>query len=78
MADLPDRSFQNLTAIHVIEHVDDETAEQVIETWRRVLVPGGGALVVTPDLTGRAHQLMGSDWAGFSDPTHINLKAHND
>jgi len=78
MDKLPDRSFQNLSAIHVIEHVDDDIADAVIQAWRRVLVPGGGALVVTPDLGGRAHQLMGSNWDGFSDPTHINLKAHND
>jgi len=78
MSDLPDRTFQNLTAIHVIEHVDDDIAEEVIQTWRRVLVPGGGALVVTPDLNGRAHRLSGSGWGGFTDPSHINLKSHQD
>ncbi len=78
MDELQDRSFRALTAIHVVEHLDDTTAESVVHTWRRVLVPGGGALVVTPDLGGLAHRLRGAAWDGFRDPTHINLKSHQD
>jgi hypothetical protein len=42
-----------------------------------VLRPGGRALVVLPDPAGRARRLTGDAWAGFSDPTHVNLKPHD-
>jgi SAM-dependent methyltransferase len=76
MADLPDAHFGGLTAIHVLEHLDDAQVAAALSTWRRVLRPGGRALVVLPDPAGRARELTGADWAGFSDPTHINLKSH--
>lgn len=68
--------FAAVTAIHVLEHLDDEVADSVLATWRRVLRRGGRALVVTPDSGGRAHQLLGARWSGFDDATHINLKTH--
>lgn len=76
MADLPDAHFGGLTAIHVLEHLDDAQVATALTTWRRILRPGGRALVVLPDPAGRARELAGDDWAGFSDPTHINLKSH--
>jgi SAM-dependent methyltransferase len=74
--DLPSASFGALTAIHVLEHLDDEVAASTLATWRRVLRPGGRALVVMPDPAGRGHRLAGERWMGFADPTHINLKPH--
>lgn len=76
LTDIPDRSISTLTAIHVVEHVDDRSADGIITVWKRSLRPGGRLLVVTPDLGGRAHRLLGESWDGFSDPTHINLKSH--
>ena len=76
MAEIPGGVFRGLTAIHVLEHLDDETASEVLACWRRVLVPGGRALVVMPDPAGRARKLAGENWTGYQDPTHINLKAH--
>jgi len=73
---LPDAAFGALTAIHVLEHLDDELAATTLATWRRVLRAGGQALVVMPDPAGRARALTGDAWMGFSDPTHINLKPH--
>ena len=32
--------------------------------------------MVMPDPAGRARKLAGSDWVGYADPTHINLKPH--
>ena len=69
-------AFGALTAIHVLEHLDDATAEETLATWRRVLRPGGHALVVMPDPAGRGRRLAGDGWMGFEDPTHINLKPH--
>ncbi|MGI8625062.1 MAG: methyltransferase domain-containing protein [Geodermatophilaceae bacterium] len=76
LADITDHSVATLTAIHVVEHVDDETADEIIKVWKRVVRPGGRMLVVTPDLGGRAHRMLGESWDAFSDPTHINLKSH--
>ena len=75
-SELGDGAFGALTAIHVLEHLDDATAEETLATWRRVLRPGGHALVVMPDPTGRGRRLAGDGWMGFEDPTHINLKPH--
>ena len=76
IAEIPDASFGGITAIHVLEHLSDELAEQSIDTWQRVLRPHGRALVVMPDPAGRARKLAREAWNGFSDPTHINLKPH--
>ena len=51
-------------------------ASETLTTWRRVLRPGGHALVVMPDPAGRGRKLAGEAWMGFADPTHINLKSH--
>ncbi|MDD7940968.1 class I SAM-dependent methyltransferase [Actinomycetospora lutea] len=75
-AELADASFGALTAIHVLEHLEDEVASQTLTTWRRILRPGGHALVVMPDPAGRGRKLAGEAWMGFADPTHINLKSH--
>lgn len=74
--DLPTAGFGGITAIHVLEHLDDETASEALRTWRRVLRPRGRALVVMPDPAGKARALAGSAWNGFRDETHINLKPH--
>ncbi|MEJ7844048.1 MAG: class I SAM-dependent methyltransferase [Acidimicrobiales bacterium] len=76
--DIPSASFSGLTAIHVLEHLDDETATSVLACWRRVLVAGGRALVVMPDPGGTARALAGEAWTGYQDPTHINLKTHEE
>jgi SAM-dependent methyltransferase len=76
LEDIPNAAFAGLTAIHVLEHLTDHQVAAALETWRRALRPGGRALVVVPDPAGRAHALTGLAWAGFSDPTHINLKPH--
>ena len=76
VAALPDAGFGGLTAIHVLEHLPDPVAAETLAAWRRVLRPGGRALVVMPDPAGRARALTGDAWMGFSDPTHVNLKPH--
>ena len=43
--DLPDRSFDAVIAMHVLEHVDDRAALREI---RRVLVPGGMFIAAVP------------------------------
>jgi SAM-dependent methyltransferase len=78
IAEIPDATYGGLTAIHVVEHLSDDVLADSLQEWRRVLRPGGRALVVTPDLTGFGRALAQDEWDGFSDPTHINLKSHAD
>ena len=73
---LPDAGFGALVAVHVLEHLDDAAVAATLATWRRVLVPGGRALVATPDPAGRGHAISGPRWVGFADPTHVNLRPH--
>ncbi len=73
---VPTGHYRGITAIHVVEHLDDNVVAASMEQWRRVLRPGGRALVVTPDLAGFGRALAQDAWNGFTDPTHINLKPH--
>jgi SAM-dependent methyltransferase len=77
-AKIPTSAYHGLTAIHVVEHLADSDLAAALRTWRRILAPGGRILVVTPDLAGFGRALAQDRWNGFSDPTHINLKAHSD
>ena len=54
-----DASFQQIRAIHVIEHVADVI--RTVEEFHRLLIPGGEAYIVTPHYT---------DFSSFCDPTH--------
>src|SRR5690606_7193581 len=71
-------SFGGLTSIHVVEHLADGPLTSALHEMHRLLRPHGRALVVTPDLGGRARQLRGDQWNGFADETHINLKHHDE
>jgi len=52
-------SFDEIRAIHVIEHVADVI--RTLEEFHRLLKPGGRAVIVTPHYT---------DFSSFCDPTH--------
>ena len=73
---VPTAGFAVVTAVHVLEHLDDTAATAALVTWRRALRPGGRALVVMPDPAGRGRALSGPNWVGGRDLTHINLKPH--
>lgn len=74
--ELGDSSLQGIVSIHVVEHIPDEPLRLVLAEWRRILVPGGTAVVVTPDAGGYAAGAKGESWIALTDPTHINLKSH--
>lgn len=71
-------SVSGIISIHVVEHIPDEPLREVLGEWRRILHPQGRAIVVTPDATGYAANAKGDKWIAFTDPTHINLKGHDD
>jgi SAM-dependent methyltransferase len=77
LAEIDDGSLQGVVSIHVVEHIPDEPLRHVLSEWRRVLAPGGIAIVVTPDAGGYAARVKSSNWIALTDPTHINLKSHD-
>ncbi len=54
-----DDSFDQLRAIHVVEHVADVI--RTMEEFHRLVRPGGSVHIVTPHYT---------DFSSFCDPTH--------
>ncbi|MGH9663488.1 MAG: class I SAM-dependent methyltransferase [Bryobacteraceae bacterium] len=54
-----DNSFDEVRAIHVIEHVSDVI--RTMEEFHRLARPGGEVFIVTPHYT---------DFSSFCDPTH--------
>lgn len=52
-------TFDQVRAIHVIEHVSDVIA--TVSEWHRILRPGGTVFIATPHYT---------DFSSFCDPTH--------
>ncbi len=72
--EIPRDCYYGITALHVFEHITDTDLIHVLKTLRQILIPGGRLLCVVPELGGRGHLLKQEQWAGFMDPTHINLK----
>ncbi|MGV8864886.1 MAG: class I SAM-dependent methyltransferase [Pseudomonas sp.] len=69
-------SLTGIISVHVVEHIPDDQLREVLSEWRRILQPSGRALVVTPDAGGYAARVKGNRWVALTDPTHINLKTH--
>lgn len=74
--EVADGVLDGIASVHVVEHIADEDLGQVLRGWWRVLAPGARSLVVTPDAGGYAATSKGKDWIALTDPTHINLKSH--
>lgn len=77
MAAVATGSLSGVVSIHVVEHIPDEPLKQVLNDWLRALRPGGRALVITPDAGGFAARKKKERWIALTDPTHINLKTHD-
>jgi SAM-dependent methyltransferase len=77
IGDLPfdDASFDFVTAIDVIEHLDAELAARAVAEVRRVLRPGGLTFFATPNYLDNAYWNIFTP--GFHDPdrTHINYQS---
>lgn len=70
-----DASFDYVTCIDVIEHMDPASAAAMVAETRRVLRDGGIAFFATPNYRSNVHW---NQWSpGFHDPdaTHINYQS---
>lgn len=56
--DLPDNAVDGVYASHILEHVEQWDVHQALCEVRRVLRPGGVALIVTPDLERVAQEIL--------------------
>ncbi|MCE3550373.1 class I SAM-dependent methyltransferase [Pseudonocardia sp. RS11V-5] len=65
LVDVPDGSFRCVVAIDALGRTDDPEQDlSDVREWRRVLVPGGRAIVLVPDAAGRGAELTGDAGAG--------------
>ena len=71
---LNDHSIDIIIALHVIEHINDNTLKKIIFSFKRILKNNGVIIFATPAKNGFAHKIKKEKWIGFSDKTHINLK----
>jgi FkbM family methyltransferase len=52
----PDNSVDEIRAMHLIEHFDWFTGNQILREWHRALKPGGKLVLETPDLLATAQE----------------------
>ncbi len=66
---LPERSFDVVTAFHVLEHIPDtRTFLRAMSTWAR---PGGFVVIEVPNFDGLLRRRRGVDWSGLRPREHI-------
>jgi SAM-dependent methyltransferase len=72
----PADSFDLVLMNHVIEHVHDPLG--TLTEIRRVLRPGGVAVVTTPNAGSWGHRRFGRYWRGLEPPRHLHIfNGHN-
>jgi SAM-dependent methyltransferase len=70
--------FKIITALHVVEHINDRELNNILKQLGRILAKDGMILVSTPAENGIAHLLKKEKWLALSDPTHINIKNYDE
>jgi SAM-dependent methyltransferase len=76
--DLPTGEYDGFTAVHVFEHIPDDVLVDLLKDLRRATTPDARGLVIMPDPAGKAARLHGEKWNALTDPTHINMKTHEE
>lgn len=67
----PDESFDAITLLDVIEHLD--RYPDTLASCRRTLKPGGLLFVITLNSGSLARPLLGKKWSFHLDPTHVHM-----
>jgi SAM-dependent methyltransferase len=68
---LEDQSFDVVSLVEVLEHVDDPGA--LVLDARRLLRPGGAMYVTTPHGRGVSARLLRNRWSAVGPPEHLQL-----
>lgn len=66
-------SFDLITSISVIEHLNKKEAKEFLKEAIRVLKPDGYIFIITPNFSSPFRYLLGKKWFAYQDPTHINF-----
>ena len=68
-ASFPDAAFDVVTLFHVMEHVPDP--RDLLAEVRRILNPGGRAVLQVPNIDSWQFRLFGIRWYGLDVPRHV-------
>ena len=63
--------YDRITLSHILEHVYDPWS--VLERCYRLLKPGGGLWLETPNVNSMGHDIFGPNWRGLEPPRHLHL-----
>lgn len=69
----PDQTFDAVSLISVIEHLNRKQVQKFLTEAGRVLKPYGLLFLLTPNWATPLRLLQGKRWFGYSDPTHITF-----
>ena len=58
---LPEDCADEILAMHVIEHVPQHRAPEILQKWLKTLKPGGKLVIETPDLAALCQDFLNSD-----------------
>jgi len=76
-----DNAFDEVIAVHVIEHQSWRDAKKILSEWLRVTKPGGSIMIITPNLRYIAEEYMKfrhgiEDWREDYNIMHPEEQAH--
>lgn len=66
-------SFDLVTAVSLIEHLEGKEPQDFIKESYRILKPGCFIFLITPNFDSPFRFIFGKKWFGFSDPTHVQF-----
>ncbi len=69
LAQLPERLFTGIAMWSYLEH--EASPRKVLEETRRILKPGGIALIKVPNFNCVNRMVLGRKWPGFRHPDHV-------
>ncbi len=68
-----EESFDLITAISLIEHLEEPDVELFFHSAYNILRPGGFIFLITPNYFSPFRLILGKKWFGYKDPTHITF-----